>query len=103
MIVIDPSLPDPGVYVELHVAIPLLPLRLHVVKDPERVLDMVRVPVGVVLVPVLVSETVTEQLVGVPARREVGEQLTDVEVVRCDTVRPVEPVAPLTQLALARV
>jgi len=103
VIVIEPSLPDPGVYVELHVATPLVPFRLHAVNDPDRVLVNVRVPVGVVLVPGLVSETVTEHEVGVPARRVVGEQLTTVEVVLCVTVRLVVPVAPLTQLELARV
>ena len=99
----EPSLPDPGVYVEEQVETPPLPLRLQVVNEPERVLVRVKVPVGVIFVPALVSETVTEQVVGFPAIMVDGEQLIETEVVRCATVSVVDPVAPLTQLAPDRV
>ena len=99
----EPSLPEPGVYVEEHVETPTLPLRLQVVNEPERVLVKVKVPVGVIFVPELVSETLTEQVVGFPAITVDGEQLIETEVVRCVTVSVVDPVAPLTQLAPDRV
>ncbi len=88
---------------EVQVATPLLPLRPQVVNEPDRVLVNVIVPVGVIFVPELVSETVMEHVVGVPAIIEVGEQLMEVEVVRCDTVRLVEPMTPLIQFELDRV
>ena len=73
------------------------------VNGPDRVLVIATAPVGVISVPGLVSETVTKQEVGVPAMSEVGEQLTESEVVRFATVRVVDPVAPLTHAELDRV
>lgn len=87
---------------DVQVATPPLPLRLQAVKGPDLVLVMVIDPVGVTGVPGLVSDTVTEQVVGVPARRPFGEQLMEVDVVRWLTVRVVDPVAPFTQLTLER-
>ncbi len=83
-------------------ATPLFPLRLHVVNGPDRVLVIATVPVGVISVPGLVSETVTEQTVGFPAMSVFGEQFTESEVVRCATVRVVDPVTPLTHAELDR-
>ena len=79
---------------------PALPERLHVVKDPDLLLDMLTVPVAVISVPELVSVTVTLHVVPVPASSVVGEQLTEVVVVRPVTVRLVEPMAPLIQFWL---
>jgi hypothetical protein len=98
--VIEPSLPEPGVYVEVQVAVPLAPLKLQVVNVPDLLLDMLTAPVGVIGVPELVSVTLTLQVVPVPASKLVGEQLTEVDVVRPVTARVVEPVAPLTQFWL---
>ena len=64
-------------------------------KVPDRVLLMPIAPVGVIGVPVLVSLTVTVQVVPVPASRVVGEQLTASEVVRRLTVIVVDPMPPL--------
>ncbi len=97
---IEPSLPAPGVYIDEQVAVPALPERLQVVKDPDLLLDMLTVPVGVIGVPELVSVTMTLHVVPVPASSVVGEQLTEVVVVRPVTVRPVEPVTPLIQFWL---
>jgi hypothetical protein len=88
--------------VEAQVALPLLPLRLHVVKVPDLLLVMPTEPVGVIGVPVLVSVTLTVHTVPVPARSVVGEQLTESEVVREFTVRIVEPMPPLAQFVLDR-
>ncbi len=74
----------------------LLPLREQVVKGPDLVLDIETEPVGVYALPALVSVTVTEQLVVVPASKVVGEQLTESDVARCVTVREVAPVAEFT-------
>ena len=79
---------------------PALPERLQVVKDPDLLLDMLTVPVAVISVPELVSVTVTLHVVPVPASSVVGEQLTEVVVVRPVTVRLVEPLAPLIQFWL---
>jgi len=80
--------------------VPALPERLQAVKDPDLLLDMLTVPVGVIGVPELVSVTVTLHVVAVPASSVVGEQLTEVVVVRPVTVRLVEPLAPLIQFWL---
>ncbi len=82
---------------------PLLPLRLHVVNVPDLVLLMLTVPVGVIRVLGLVSATVTLQVVPVPARTVLGEQMTESDVVRSATVMPAEPVPLFTQLVLDRV
>ena len=87
---------------EVQVAVPPLPLRLHAVKVPDLLLDMLTGPVGVIGVPEAVSVTVTVQVVPVPARRVVGEQLTEVDVVRPVTVRVAEPVPPPIQLLFSR-
>ena len=79
---------------------PALPERLQVVKEPDLLLDIVTVPLGVIGVPELVSVTVTLHVVAVPASSVVGEQLTEVVVVRPVTVRLVEPLPPLTQFWL---
>ncbi len=88
---------------EVQVAVAPLPLRLHVVNVPDLLLDMLTVPVGVIAVPELVSVTVTVHVVPVPARSVLGEQLTEVEVVRPTTERVVEPVPPPIQLLFDRV
>ncbi len=88
---------------EVQVAVAPLPVRLHVVNVPDLLLDMLTVPVGVIGVPELVSLTVTLQVVPVPARRVVGEQLMEVDVVRPVTVSVVEPVPPPIQLLFSRV
>jgi len=100
--VIEPSLPEPGVYVDEQVPVPPLPLRLQVVKVPDLVLDMLTVPVGVIDVPEPMSVMVTLQMVPVPARTVEGEQLTEVDVVRALTVIVAEPVPPLAQFRLDR-
>ncbi len=74
----------------------LLPLSEHVVKVPDLVLDIETEPVGVYGLPALVSVTVTEQLVVVPASKVVGEQLIESEVARWVTVKEVAPVAEFT-------
>ena len=79
---------------------PALPERLQAVKDPDLLLAMLTVPVGVMGVPELVSVIVTLHVVAVPASSVVGEQLTEVVVVRPVTVRLVEPMAPLIQFWL---
>ena len=81
---------------------PALPLRLHVVNVPDLLLDMLMVPVGVIGVPDPVSVRVMLHVVPVPASRVVGEQLTEVDVVRAFTVIVVEPVPPFAQLVFAR-
>ena len=79
---------------------PALPERLQAVKDPDLLLDMLTVPLGVTGVPELVSVTVTMHVVAVPTSSVVGEQLTEVVVVRPVTVRLVEPLTPLIQFWL---
>ena len=79
------------------------PLSVQVVKDPDRVLLMPTVPVGVIGVPGLESFTVTVQVVPVPARTELGEHPTDRLVVRKLTVILVVPVTPFCQRVLDRV
>ncbi len=66
------------------------------VKVPDLVLDIETVPVGVMGLPPLVSLTVTEQVVTVPASNDVGEQLIESEVARLVTVREVAPFAEST-------
>jgi hypothetical protein len=89
--------------VEVQVAVPPLPPRLHVVNVPDLLLDMLTVPVGVIGVPEAVSATVVLHVVPIPARSVVGEQVIEVDVVRPTTVRAEEPVPPPIQRLLARV
>ncbi len=95
---------------EVHVAFPLLPPRVHVVNVPDLLLVMLTVPMGVIGVPDPVSVTITVHVVPVPARRVVGEQSTESDVVRGVTVRvveaaqfTVEPLQMLAQLLFSRV
>jgi hypothetical protein len=83
-----------GVNVEVHVATAVVPARVHVVKVPVTpVSDRPTVPVGVLVVPVSVSVTVTEQDEAWFATTGVV-QLTVVEVVRGLTTTLVDPLLP---------
>ncbi len=88
-----------GVYVAEQLAEFPLPLRVQVpvpLKVPVPLLVNMTVPLGVLAVPVPLSETVALQVVGMPPGTEAGKQLTLVPVgrsvvVAATTVPPFEP------------